>query len=85
MEENEYTLTKDSSRIDVLTVLENLIDDAQRGVAKFSIAYTESLNNDERAEAMFYMGQLAILKRLYWAYGGEAEQEGIANPTVSVG
>lgn len=82
---NEHNLHKDSSRIDVLATLECLIDDAKAEVAELSIKYTESLDPAKRADAMYFMGQLAILKRLYWAYGGEAQEEGFSNPTVSIG
>ena len=81
---SDYFLSKESTRMDLLNVLEHLRDDARDKATPLAMFHTQHGDMERRAQAMYYMGQMDLITTLLWALDGTAERDGIDNPTVSV-
>lgn len=81
---SEYFLHKESTRMDLLNVLEHLRDDARDKATTHAMWHTQYDDMNRRAQAMYYMGQIDLITTLLWALEGTAERDGIENPTVSI-
>jgi len=84
IEMSEHFLSKESTRMDLLNVLEHLRDDARDKAIGHAMFHTQHIDNSRRAEAMYYMGQIDLIGTLLWALDGTAEKDGVENPTVSI-
>lgn len=80
----EHFLSPDSTRMDLLNVLEHLRDDAKDGALPLAMFHTQHIDPDRRARAMYYMGQIDLINTLLWALDGTAIKDGIGEPTVSI-
>ena len=79
----EYVLRRESTRLDILEVLTHMEDDARDEARVLAMKFTQFGNMDDKAQAMYYMGKMDLIKSLLWALDGQAEKDGIENPTVS--
>jgi len=80
----EYIMKKGMVPAEFLDILENLRDDARDNAVPLSMFFTQYGDREKQAEAMYYIGQMDLIKSLLWALSGEAENDGIDEPTVSI-
>ena len=80
----EHFLSKDSTRMDLLNVLEHLRDDARDLAMPLAMHHTQYVDHQQRAQAMYHMGQIDLIGKLLWAMDGTAERDGVGHPTVQI-
>jgi len=81
--EKVYALPPDISISDLRDAMERLKDDAEDQFTPLARSYTLHGSPENKARAMFYAGQIEILKSMLWALSGEAQADG-CEPTIGI-
>ena len=79
----EYLLGKKASNDAILLALKGLQQDALELATKEALVFTQFDDKNDKAKAMYYLGQKDILSALLWALDGTAEDDG-CEPSIGV-
>lgn len=83
MKTNDYPIPPNISLSSLLVVLKALKNDARNHAIQPALSYCKDCSPSDRANAMYYLGKEDLLKTLIWGLGGEAEEDGIGEPTIN--